>query len=197
MPMTNYQSLHDLQLIDLLKEDDEAAFTEIYSRYAENLTGFASTKLYSLADARDIIHDLFVTLWEERRTLMVHRKLESYLFTLVRYRVIDKIRKNITKEGYAGMTSMLSQSYGPEVEEQITAKELQQQVNSKLEELSPRLKEVYKLSREQHLSIKEIAVKLEVSEQTVKNQLTVALGHLRQSIGQILVGSFILRLWLF
>jgi len=197
MPMTNYQSLHDLQLIDLLKEDDEAAFTEIYSRYAENLTGFASTKLYSLADARDIIHDLFVTLWEERRTLMVHRKLESYLFTLVRYRVIDKIRKNITKEGYAGMTSMLSQSYGPEVEEQITAKELQQKVNSKLEELSPRLKEVYKLSREQHLSIKEIAVKLEVSEQTVKNQLTVALGHLRQSIGQILVGSFILRLWLF
>jgi len=197
MPMTNYQSLHDLQLIDLLKEDDEAAFTEIYSRYAENLTGFASTKLYSLADARDIIHDLFVTLWEERRTLMVHRKLESYLFTLVRYRVIDKIRKNITKEGYAGMTSMLSQSYGPEVEGQIAAKELQQQVNSKLEELSPRVKEVYKLSREQHLSIKEIAVKLEVSEQTVKNQLTVALGHLRQSIGQILVGSFILRLWLF
>jgi len=197
MPMTNYQSLHDLQLIDLLKEDDEAAFTEIYSRYAENLTGFASTKLYSLADARDIIHDLFVTLWEERRTLMVHRKLESYLFTLVRYRVIDKIRKNITKEGYAGMTSMLSQSYGPEVEEQIAAKELQQQVNSKLEELSPRVKEVYKLSREQHLSIKEIAVKLEVSEQTVKNQLTVALGHLRQSIGQILVWSFILRLWLF
>ena len=197
MPMTNYQSLHDLQLIDLLKEDDEAAFTEIYSRYAENLTGFASKKLYSLADARDIIHDLFVTLWEERRTLMVHRKLESYLFTLVRYRVIDKIRKNITKEGYAGMTSMLSQSYGPEVEGQIAAKELQQQVNSKLEELSPRVKEVYKLSREQHLSIKEIAVKLEVSEQTVKNQLTAALGHLRQSIGQILVWSFILRLWLF
>jgi len=197
MPMANYQSLHDLQLIDLLKEDDEAAFTEIYSRYAENLTGFASTKLYSLADARDIIHDLFVTLWEERRTLMVHRKLESYLFTLVRYRVIDKIRKNITKEGYAGMTSMLSQSYGPEVEGQIAAKELQQQVNSKLEELSPRVKEVYKLSREQHLSIKEIADKLEVSEQTVKNQLTAALGHLRQSIGHVLVWSFILRWWLF
>ena len=195
--MADYQSLHDHQLIDLLKEDDEAAFTEIYSRYAENLTGFASTKLYCLADARDIIHDLFVTLWEERRTLIVHRKLESFLFTLVRYRVVDKIRKNITKEGYAGMISMLSQSYGPEVEGQIAAKELQQQVNSKLEELSPRVKEVYKLSREDHLSIKEIAVKLEVSEQTVKNQLTVALKHLRQSIGQVLVWSFILRWWLF
>jgi RNA polymerase sigma-70 factor (family 1) len=195
--MADYQSLHDHQLIDLLKEDDEAAFTEIYSRYAENLTGFASSKLYCLADASDIIHDLFVTLWEERRTLMVHRKLESYLFTLVRYRVVDKIRKNITKEGYAGMISMLSQSYGPEVEGQIAAKELQQQVNSKLEELSPRVKEVYKLSREQHLSIKEIAEKLEVSEQTVKNQLTAALKHLRQSIGQVLVWSLILRWWLF
>jgi RNA polymerase sigma-70 factor (family 1) len=195
--MADYQSLHDHQLIDLLKEDDEAAFTEIYSRYAENLTGFASSKLYCLADASDIIHDLFVTLWEERRSLMVHRKLESYLFTLVRYRVVDKIRKNITKEGYAGMISMLSQSYRPEVEGQIAAKELQQQVNSKLEELSPRVKEVYKLSREQHLSIKEIAGKLEVSEQTVKNQLTAALKHLRQSIGQALVWSLILRWWLF
>jgi RNA polymerase sigma-70 factor (family 1) len=195
--MAKYQSLQDHQLIDLLKTDDEAAFTEIYNRYAENLTGFANTKLYCLADARDIIHDLFVTLWEERTTLIIHRKLESYLFTLVRYRVIDKIRKNITKEGYAGIISMLSQSYGPEIEPQIAAKELQQQINIKLEELSPRVKEVYKLSREHHLNIKEIADKLEVSEQTIKNQLTVALKHLRQSITYLLFWSFILRWWLF
>ena len=182
--MADYQSLHDHQLIDRLKEDDQAAFTEIYSRYAESLTGFASSKLYCLADARDIIHDLFVTLWQERRTLIVHQKLESYLFTLIRYRVVDKIRKNITKEGYAGMISMLSQIHEPEVEGHIATKELQQQVNLKLEELSPRVKQVYKLSREQHLSIKEIAVKLEVSEQTVKNQLTAALKHLRQLINK-------------
>jgi RNA polymerase sigma-70 factor (family 1) len=193
--MAEYQSLHDQQLIDLLKEDDEDAFTEIYSRYAENLVGFASSKLYCLEDAHDIIHDLFVTLWEERKTLIVHRKLESYLFTLVRYRIIDKIRRNITREDYAGMTSTLSLSYDPEVEQQIATKELQQQVNAVLEGLSPRVKEVYKLSREEHLTIKEIAGKLEVSEQTVKNQLTVALKHLRQSLTYILVWSFILR-WL-
>ncbi|MFP5079651.1 RNA polymerase sigma-70 factor [Pedobacter sp. JCM 36344] len=190
--MAEYQSLHDQQLIDLLKEDDEAAFTEIYIRYAENLVGFASSKLYCLEDAHDIIHDLFVTLWEERKTQIVHRKLESYLFTLVRYRIIDKIRRNVTREDYAGMISTLSQSYDPEVERQIATKELQQQVNVVLEGLSPRVKEVYKLSREEHLTIKEIAGKLEVSEQTVKNQLTVALKHLRQSLTYILVWALYL-----
>lgn len=192
--MAEYRFLPDQQLIDLLKEDDQVAFTEIYSRYAENLIGFASSKLYCLEDAHDIIHDLFVILWEERKTLVVHRKLENYLFTLVRYRIIDKIRRNITREDYAGMISMLSQSYDPEVERQIANKELQQQVNLVLEGLSPRVKEIYKLSRDEHLTIKEIADMLNVSEQTVKNQLTVALKHLRQSLTYILLWSVILRL---
>lgn len=192
--MAEYRFLPDQQLIDLLKEDDQVAFTEIYSRYAENLIGFASSKLYCLEDAHDIIHDLFVILWEERKTLVVHRKLENYLFTLVRYRIIDKIRRNITREDYAGMISMLSQSYDPEVEWQIANKELQQQVNLVLEGLSPRVKEIYKLSRDEHLTIKEIADMLNVSEQTVKNQLTVALKHLRQSLTYILLWSVILRL---
>ncbi|WP_448634138.1 RNA polymerase sigma factor [Pedobacter panaciterrae] len=177
--MSVYNSSSDLQLVDLLKKDDEAAFTEIYYRYADKLAGFASSKLYSLEDSRDIIHDLFVKFWEERKSLKIDRNLEAYLFTMVRYRIIDKIRKNITHEDYMGMVLTLQTSLGSETEQQIALKELKQTIGKSLEKLSPRVQEIYHLSREENLSIPEIANKLQLSEQTVKNQLTSALKHLR------------------
>lgn len=180
--MSPSKSLSDLQLVDLLKEDDQTAFTEIYQRYASQLTGFASSKLYSLEDSRDVIHDVFVKLWEERKGLKVDRNLESYLFTLVRYRIVDKIRKNITREDYAGMVMTLTVNHESEIEQQIAAKEIKQGIAQALEKLSPRVKEIYILSREENMSISEIASRLQLSEQTVKNQLTFALKHLRESL---------------
>lgn len=189
--MTEHNSLTDLQLIDLLKEDDEAAFTEVYSRYAERLTGFASSKLYHLEDPRDIIHDIFVKLWEERKRLKIDRNLEAYLFTLVRYRIIDKIRKNITHEDYTEMVLALQTSLGSEIEQQVAAKELKQHIRKAIDKLSPRVKEIYHLSREENLSIAEIADKLQLSEQTVKNQLSFALKHLRESLTHLSISALI------
>lgn len=193
--MGPYESLSDLQLITLLKKDDERAFTAIYGRYAGSLTGFASAKLYSLEDSRDLIHDLFVKLWEERKQLQIDRNLQAYLFTLIRYRIIDKIRKNMTREDYAGMILALKLSYESETEKQIAAKELKQGVEQALEKLSPRVREIYHLSREEHLSIPEIAARLQLSEQTVKNQLSFALKHLRQSLNYLSIAALITKIY--
>ena len=189
--MTTYSSLTDLQLADLLKNDDETAFAEIYKRHAESLAGFAASKLYSLDDARDIIHDLFLKFWEERHTVHITSSLKAYLFTLTRHRIIDKIRRNITREDYAVMLQALETSYDPGVEQQLAAKELQQTINRSLDTLAPRVREIYRLSREDHMSITEIAEKLQLSEQTVKNQLTSALKHLRQSLAAASIPVFI------
>lgn len=186
------QTISDLQLIHLLKEDDQGAFTEIYSRYAEKLTGFASAKLYSLEDSRDVIHDVFVKLWEERKQLQIDRNLEAYLFTLIRYRIVDKIRKNITREDYAGIVQALRVNYESETEKLIAAKEIKKGIEQAVDKLSPRVKEIYLLSREEQLSIPEIAAKLQLSEQTVKNQLTFALKHLRESLAYLSVTALIL-----
>jgi RNA polymerase sigma-70 factor (family 1) len=183
--MIEYHSLSDLQLAGLLKNDDEAAFTEIYHRHADKLTGFASSKLYGLEGPRDIIHDVFVRFWEERKIFKVDRNLEAYLFTMVRYRIIDKIRKNISHEQYLGMALALHENFGSDTEQRIAAKELKQRIEKALDQLSPRVKEVYHLSREENLSISEIANKLQVSEQTVKNQITSALKHLRKSLSYL------------
>jgi len=190
--MTAYTKLSDDQLIAFLKKDDQQAFTEIYNRYAESLAGFAASKLYNLDDARDILHDMFVKLWEGRDQLNVTSTLQSYLFAVIRHRIIDKIRKNITREEYAAMRQSLADGYEPGVEQQIAEKELKQQIQQALNELLPRVKEIYQLSREHNLTNKEIAEKLDLSEQTVKNQLSAALKHLRQSLGGLASLAFLL-----
>jgi len=192
--MPSYNKISDDQLIILLKKDDRQAFTEIYNRYAKSLTGFAASKLYNLDDARDILHDMFVKLWENREQINIESNLQSYLFSIIRHRIIDKIRKNITREEYALITQSLTVVYHEAVDKQIEAKELQQAIEKSLDQMSPRVKEVYKLSREQGLSNHEIAEKLNLSEQTVKNQLSSALKHLRKTL--VCLPFFIFFGWL-
>jgi RNA polymerase sigma factor (sigma-70 family) len=126
--------------------------------------------------------------------LKVDRDLRAYLFKLTRYRIVDKIRKNITRQEYAAMVNSLAVSYGVTIEQEIAAKEMAQIIETSLNKLSPRVKEVYLLSRGENLSVAEIADKLQVSEQTVKNQLSTALKHLRASLA--VASTAVLMFWL-
>ncbi len=180
--MPAYHLLDDLQLITLLKKDDREAFAEIYLRYAEQLIKFISSKIYDFEDASDLIQDLFVKLWEQRKDVKIDRNLKAYLFSVARYRIIDKIRKNSTHQAYATSIQVLALRYESLIEQELEAKEMQKRIDYSLDQLSPRLKQVYHMSREGNLSIPEIAEKLEVSQQTVKNQLSSALKHLRKSL---------------
>jgi len=174
--------LSDQELIRLIKTGDRAAFTEVYKRYAESLAGFAASKLYDLDDARDVLHDLFVKLWEDRYNLSVNDNLRSFLFAAIRYKIIDKIRRNVTRQEYDVLLQALAEPQANGIEQQLEAKELQALVDQSLEQLPAKTKLIYQLSRDEHLSITEIAQRLNLSEQTVKNQLSIALKHLRQAI---------------
>ena len=189
------KNLTDTELIHLLKQDNRQAFTEIYQRYAESLAGFAASKLFSLDDARDVLHDLFVKIWEDRHSLVISGSLQSYLFAAIRYRIIDKIRRNVTRQNYDVQLQLLADQYAPGIEQQLAAKELQQLVDKSLDSLPVKTREIYLLSRNEHLSVSEIAQKLDIAEQTVKNQLTIALKHLRRSITVIGVTSLLVN-WL-
>jgi len=171
----------ETELLELLKTGDKAAFTSIYETHAASLTGFAAARLASLEEARDIIHDLFVYLWNERERIHIKGPLKSFLFAAVRYRIIDHIRKSATRKAYAGMLQRLSDHIISDTEEKLVLKNLHHTLENAVEDLPSRTKQIYRLSRDRHLAVKEIAHELGVSEQTVKNQLSAALSHLRIS----------------
>lgn len=183
--MSPYPTYSDQELVVLLKQDDRNAFAEIYGRHARSLVDFASSKLYSLDDARDLVQDLFTNIWADRHKIYVSSSLQSYLFAAVRYKIIDKIRKNVTREEYAIIVQSLSQypNYNPEKE--LEAKDLQQIIDKAIEKLPSRTREIYKLSRNEHQSVSDIAKKLGLSDQTVKNQLTAAMKSLKETLNKL------------
>jgi RNA polymerase sigma-70 factor (family 1) len=188
--MPAYHLLDDLQLIDRLKNDDRKAFAEIYQRYAAQLTKFTSAKIDHFEDASDLIHDLFVKFWEQRKNLQIDHDLKAYLFSIARYRIIDKIRKNSTREAYAARIQALGIRYESVIEQKLDASEMQKRIDHSLNQLSPRIKQIYHMSREENLSIPEIAKKLEISPQTVKNQLSSALKRLRETLAIVRILLF-------
>jgi RNA polymerase sigma-70 factor (family 1) len=175
---------NDKELILRLQKGNESAFSELYEQYAPMLIKFAAARLSSLEEARDIIHDLFVHFWQEREHIQVNVSLRAFLFAAVRYRIIDHIRKNSNHQKYANQVAALP-AMELTTEEELYAKELQEKLHGAINQLSPRLQEIFKLSRFGHLTIAEIAQQLQLSEQTVKNQLSTALSQLRSKLATI------------
>lgn len=176
---------HEKELIQGLLSGGEKAFTAIYELYAPSLINYAAARLASLEEARDIIHDLFVHLWEERDTIGITRSLRGFLFAAVRYRIIDHIRRNSTRREYADRLLTLQKEIEGDNQELVEAKDLDRTLEKAISELPPRVREIYRLSRQQHRSITEIAEELHLSTQTVKNQLTTALSLLRSFLQKL------------
>lgn len=184
---------NEIELLQSVKDGKEFAFGIIYETYSPSLISYVASRVASLEESRDIIQNLFVDLWENRARINVTVSLKSFLFAAVRYRIIDHIRKNITRKEYAEMVKRLSAEYAAGVEDELAAKDIGQKLEVAVNDLPTRTKEIYKLSRHQQLAIKEIAARLHLSEQTVKNQLSTALSHLRMSLERLMI----LWVWLF
>jgi RNA polymerase sigma-70 factor (ECF subfamily) len=187
--LASLKALSDDKLITLLKEGDHAAYAEIYKRYVISLTRFAESKLYNMEEARDLIHDLFVTLWSDKDSLIIKDNLKSYLFAVTRFQIINKIRKNVVREEYAAKLRNLSPAFHS-LDEELDARELDANIRTKLAELPDKTQYIYQQSREEEKTIQEIADDLNLSNQTVKNQVSIALKHLRQSLSSFLFTFF-------
>jgi RNA polymerase sigma-70 factor (ECF subfamily) len=179
------QAHNDQTLLQRLSEGDASAFATLYETYAPALTGFVAARLGSLEEARDIIHDLFVYLWEERTSIVITRSIEAFLFAAVRYRIIDHIRRNSTRRDYAGMIRLLETPGTAGTTDALDEKDLRGHLEKAIDQLPPRVKQIYRLSRDQHRTVAEIADELRLSQQTVRNQLTTALSHLRSFLGRL------------
>jgi RNA polymerase sigma-70 factor (family 1) len=177
-------ALHDIQLIDRLKLDDETALTAIYKRYWTLLYTSAYHVLKDGHACEDIIQELFIKLWNNRYQLQVTFSLRAYLYASVRYEVYRQIRKAPMRADI--FDEALSYIRCPDAYDSMEYKELNTRVSSIVNTLPEKCREVYKLSREECLSHKEIASQLNISTKTVENHLTKALRYLRTSMGGIL-----------
>jgi RNA polymerase sigma-70 factor (ECF subfamily) len=173
----------DVQLIDRLKSGDESALTDIYKEYWQQLFLSAYNVLKDKQACEDVIQELFIKLWNSRDNIEIAVSLKAYLYASIRYEVYRQIRAGVvTSDVFDALANRLQ---SPATHENLEYKELVSQVNSVVETLPEKCREVYKLSREEYLTHKQIASRLNISTKTVENHLTKALKHLRTSLGTL------------
>jgi RNA polymerase sigma-70 factor (ECF subfamily) len=168
-----------------MRHDDGQAFHEIYDRYWFRLYVSTLKRLKSTEDAKDLVQDLFVSLWTKRHVIVIGKSLSSYLFAAAKYKVINHIEANIVKGSYLKSLESALSAGDTSTSETIIQQDLEQFAHLAISNLSPKMRQVFELSRRENLSNNEIAGRLNISEQTVKNQISKALKILRMRIGDI------------
>ena len=168
-----------------MRRGHREAFNEIYDRYWLKIFISAVRRVHSKDEAKDLVQDLFLTLWIKRDSLLITTSLSAYLFSAIKYKVINYIESNIVKANYLNSLDKALLDYDNSPNENIISRDLEQFLDVGINNLSPKVKEVFELSRKEHLSIREIAERLHVSDQTVKNQISKALKVLRVHLSDI------------
>jgi RNA polymerase sigma-70 factor (ECF subfamily) len=171
----------------LLKEEGQDAFSEIYERYWEKIYLYSFKRINSKDIAFEITQEIFVSLWVRRNEIEFHTSLSGYLFASARYQIIHYIKSSKLKSDYlldfvAFRLSLTDNSN----EETVNLHELESAVEKGLEGLPKRCQEIFRMSRHDQKSIKEISEQLNISHKTVENQLTFALKHLRVSLQEFM-----------
>jgi len=173
----------DKELIVMLQAGDNDAFTELYNRYKKPLIIHSYKKTGDLEDAKEIVQEVFSTLWSQREQLPPIQQVSAYLYTMVRNKVLNYIEHKQVEARYAlNFQNFMDEGHNAS-DIQIREKELQQMIDKEIAALPPKMREVFILSRKEHLSHKEIAERLNISEFTVKNHIKGALKILRLKIG--------------
>jgi len=179
--MAIYDNLTDIELTALLRKGDHAAFEELHSRHFQTIFRAAWNVLKDREACMDIVQNIFVWFWENREKHQI-RSIKAYLLMAVKYQVANTIRSGKVRENYLDRAAAQELKYSLNAES-TELQELKSFIKTIINQLPDRCREVYKLSREEHLSNREIARKMDISEKTVEAQLTKALRTLRTNIG--------------
>ena len=182
--MTNTSNISTLNKSD---------FEEVFKTYFKPLTAFAFKFVKDTDDAKSIVHDVFMKLWEKRDNIDMSKSVKSYLFTSVNNRSLNFIRdhKKFTHEEFI-LESQHDEHW--EVSDELSAIDIQQKVDTTLNNISPKAKEVFLMSRNEGLKYREIAEKLSISIKTVETHMSTALKELRKNLKEYLTVILLLIL---
>nr|WP_121269767.1 sigma-70 family RNA polymerase sigma factor [Pedobacter schmidteae] len=167
----------------MIKEDDEKSFAILFSRYSSIIFNNVYAYLKDKETCEQIVHDVFLSLWKNRKTLMI-RSFRAYTVSASRYIVYKHIAAN--KKLNLSYEEDLSVYSAASVENSgyynLAYTNLEEELYRHLDKLPKRCREIFLMSRKSLLNNDEIALKLGISKRAVENQITYALKHLRGSL---------------
>ncbi|TWW00644.1 RNA polymerase sigma factor [Chitinophaga pinensis] len=170
----------DEQLFALLQDDDEIAFSIIFSRYSRRLYVEAFSKLQDEDEGNDIVQEVFCWLWDKRRVLSTPKCLKAYLIQVARNKCVDLIRKKTSTRGKKQQYVWLVDTFT--TTSPIETKELGRQLAIAIDNITPASRQAFEQSYLHKKSLKEIADQMDINVQSVKNHIHRALKVLRENL---------------
>ncbi len=174
----------DHELVKSLMNGSHAAFAELYARYKGRLMYFCTQFLKNNAASEDLIQDIFIQLWESRRELNPGLSFSAYIHTLAQNRILNIFRHFDVHHRFVQTILKNQLETNNQTEDEIIDKDLEDLLHKAIESLSPKQKEVFRLSRIQGFTYKEISELLHISVPTVQEHASLALNKIKKYLSQ-------------
>ncbi|MCF7568280.1 RNA polymerase sigma-70 factor [Sabulilitoribacter arenilitoris] len=174
----------DLLLIQNFKSGNSLAFKTLFEKHQAGLTAFINSYTNDSVLTQDIVQDAFVKLWDARKSINSEKSLSAYLYKIGYYTYINDYRRNKKKSEmidsltYKTLTDVQDDTSNDIKEERL------KQVFTAIENLPPRCKEIFKMSKLQGYKYYEIAQMLEITEKAVESQMSIAFKKIRNAISK-------------
>lgn len=176
--MEQFQTI-ETDLIVRLTHGDEAAFAAVYEMYSKRLYYFAHRFLKNKEQSEEIVSESFLNLWLNKEKLDTRYPIEPYLYTIARRLTLNVLRNIATSKAAQEKLWLLFNETHNETEEAIFVADLERFSEESIVKLPRQQQQVFRLSRREGLNYDEIAQKLDISRNTVKNHLVQAVKTLR------------------
>jgi RNA polymerase sigma-70 factor (ECF subfamily) len=174
----------EAQYVVGLKNGDYSAFDVLFKKYVKKLYAFVISITKDSFMAEEISQDVFARVWEKRARIDEHYSFQSFLFAVTYNETISHLRKTKAEKIKIESFTSYKNTSTNETEYEVEFRNLESITSTIIENFPDKRRQIFKMSREQGLTNKEIAQVLGISVKTVENQMTVALKKLREELGR-------------
>ena len=180
--MVDYSQHNEHDLTRLFMSGDDAAFREIYLRYDKPLYLYAYHKLGNKEESRDVVHDVFAWLLNNRTQLDLKTTLSGYLYRSVLNKIYNMYKHNEVLRKYLeeGNGYLDIETRGSDY--LIRERDIMAMIEREISAMPPGMRAIYELKSKKYLTAKEIAAELGLAESTVNTQLKRAMKHLKLNL---------------
>ena len=171
--------------VEGLQKGDISALENLFDYYYPRLYSFSKTFLKCEDGIDDILQEVFLKIWQNRKDIKSTQTFNSYIFTITKNLLLNELRSRLNNEKIRN--EMLKNAVPEEylLTDKVEFNELKEKVDEIVNQLPPRQQKVYQLSRAEGLSYKEIAEKLNISTKTVEYHIGQSLRCLKQKLKEL------------
>lgn len=188
--MSVYSNHNDSDLVALLKEGNQRAYTAIFERYSKILVNHAYKILGNRDQANDVVQEVFLAIWNKKSEIALTGSLSSYLYKATRNRILNHIAHEKVVSSYADSIASFIQNDYVASDAKLREQELESLIEKEIALLPAKMREVFILKKVEELSYQEIALKLNITDKTAKQQVYNSLKILRSKLKPLL-GLFV------